>query len=209
MVPKTDAAEGGAALVAPDAGAVCLLVPQRRGGLSQVTAAVVADAVGGTHLRGIGIPREHLPRKVRESGALQQPHLVEGFPQREPLIGKAYLTDEARGEHVSQSQEVDRPSIVEPPEDMVDRLLPYTVVRVGDAQETVDIMLSLTDAAELFSLLGAKVVQQNLHSVYSIQDIIEGSHSVKIKVKVKSVPPANGVALEALPLSEAVGADRP
>ena len=200
MDPETDAAEGGAALVAPDAVAVCLLVPQRRGRLSQIAAAVVADAVGGTHLRGVGIPREHLPRKVREGGALQQSHLVEGLPQREPLIGKAYLTDEARGEHVSQSQEVDRPSIVEPLEDMVDRLLPYTVVRVGDAQETVDIMLSLTDAAELFSLLGAKVVQHYRHSVYRIQDIIKGGHSVKFEVRVKSVPPANGVALETLPL---------
>ena len=209
MVPETDAAKGGAALVAPDAGAVCLLVPQRRGRLSQIAAAVVADAVGGTHLRGIGIPDKHLPCKVGESCALQQPHLVEGFPQREPLIGKAYLTDEARGEHVSQSQEVDRPSIVEPLEDMVYGLLPCPVVRVGDAQETVDIMLSLTDAAEPFSLLGAKVVQHYRLSVYRIQDIIEGCHSVKIKVRVKSVPPVDGVALEALPLSEAVGAERP
>ena len=92
---------------------------------------------------------------------------------------------------------------------MVYGLLPCPVVRVGDAQETVDIMLSLTDAAEPFFLLGAKVVQHYRHSVYRIQDIIEGCHSVKIKVRVKSVPPVDGVALEALPLSEAVGAERP
>ena len=126
MVPETDAAEGGAALVAPDAVAVCLLVPQRRECFSQIAAAVVAEAVGGTHLRGIGIPDKHLPCKVGEGGALQQPHLVEDLPQREPLVGIAYLTDEAGGQHVPQSQEIDGPSVVEPLEDMVDRLLPYT-----------------------------------------------------------------------------------
>ena len=86
MDPEADAAEGGAALVAPDAVAVCLLVPQRRGRLSQIAAAVVADAVGGTHLWGIGIPREHLPRKVREGSALSCECCLQFFPM--PVVSR-------------------------------------------------------------------------------------------------------------------------